>query len=298
LHYSGAAGETGNGAFTFDGRWLVTALGSRVAFWPLRMPWPRVLRVGADRPVAFSPDSKRIVSCGSNNTATRVYPLTPSAPAAREIRSDTGDSVGCYGLAIEPSGGHVLFAVPGWALLLAPLDGGVSEALVRVSPTEAIQPVAVDATGRWAATAACYSPDPKDRLCHGDRPTDGHGTGLPVARREGGRPWSGGVVSLRFVANGRLISAGFAGLYSWVPETGANELLHPTPCGPMDGSVDGRWLVVGCKAAGPATGAAVGEAAVRPPFDLLVIDSSTGERRKIDSHAATYGRLPSAPPAR
>jgi WD40 repeat protein len=286
LHYSGAAGETGNGAFTFDGRWLMTALGSRVAFWPLRMPWPRVLRVGAGGPVAFSPDSKRIVSCGSNNTATRVYPLTPNAPSAREIRSDTGDSFGCYGLAIEPSGNHVLFAVPAWALLLAPLDGGVSEALVRVSPTEAIQPVAADGAGRWAATAACYSPDPKDRVCHVIDRRTGTARAFPLPGARADDPWSGGVWSLRFVANGRLISSGLAGLYSWDPETGANEVLRPTPCGAMDGSADGRRIVVGCKSAGLPTGAALGGAAGQPPFDLLVIDARTGDRRKIDSHGS------------
>ena len=65
LRKSEVTGDSGWGAFLPDGRWLATALGSRVAFWPLRVPWPRVIRVGSSSKVVFTPDSRQLVSCGS-----------------------------------------------------------------------------------------------------------------------------------------------------------------------------------------------------------------------------------------
>jgi WD40 repeat protein len=287
LHKGEASLGGGNGAFTSDGQWLVTALSNKVAFWPLRMPWPRVLRAGAGglMAVAFAPDSKRIVSCGA--TATTVYPLTPDAPAARPIRSDTGGGFTCYGLAMEPDGRHLLLAATGWALLRAQLDGGRPAALVRVPPTESIQAVALDAAGRWAATTAVYAPDPNDRVLHVVDRRTGEARAFRLPASTGAEAGSGGVWSLRFVASGRLISAGMAGLYSWDLETGTNECLHSTPCGPTDGSADGRWLVVACKGGEPATVAsASGKEAYEPPFDLLLVDSSTSQQRKIDTHGS------------
>jgi WD40 repeat protein len=291
LHKSEVAGDAGNGAFTSDGRWLVTALQFKVAFWPLQMPWPRVLRVGGT--VAFTPDSKRIVSCGD---PTRVYPLTPDAPAARPITFE-GRAPVCYGLAMEPAGRHVLLAAPVLALLLAPLDGGEPQALVRVPPTESICAAALDAAGRWAATAACYAPDPKDRVLHVVDRRTGNARAFPLPGSTGAEAWSGNVLGLHFVADGRLISAGTAGLYRWDPETGTNESLHLTLCGPMDGSIDGRWLVVGCKGAEPATDAGSGRAkeAPQPPYGLLVIDSSTGDWKKIDSHGSDIWSVTMSP---
>jgi WD40 repeat protein len=288
LRKSEVTGDTGWGAFLPDGRWLATALGSRVAFWPLRVPWPRVIRVGSSSDVAFTPDSRQLVSCGV--LETRIYPVTPDAPAARPIRWQ-GDFT-CYGLAMDPSGGHVLLAAAARALLLTPLDGGEALPLVRVPPTESITAVASDAKGRWAATAAVYAPDVRDRVLHVVDLRTGDARTFPLPGAEGEHASSGGVAALAFASEGRLLSAGLAGLRRWDPETGRNEVLHPPPCGPMATSADGRRIVVGCKAERPAPGAGAASDELRqPPFELLLIDTSTGERRRIGTHGTDIGSL-------
>jgi eukaryotic-like serine/threonine-protein kinase len=296
LHKSEVTGENGNGAFLQDGRWLVTALNTKVAFWPLQMPWPRVLRRAdpGSSAVVFTPDSKQIVSCGA--TASLVYPLTLDAPPARPIGPNSG-SFTCYGVAMEPAGSHVLFAATTWAVFLAPLDGGEAQALLRVPSTESICPVAFDAAGRWVATAACYAPEVKDRLLHViDRRTGvARAFPLPAARE---RPDSYGVNSLRFVAGGRLMAAGDAGLRIWDPETGEQEVLNANSCWPMDASADGRRVAVTCAAASPEKPAEPTKAgAVAPPLssDLLVFDLTTKAHRKIESHGRDVQALALSP---
>ena len=121
--------------------------------------------------------------------------------------------------------------------------------------------MALDAEGRWAATAAVYAPDVRDRLLHVVDRRTGDARAFPLPGAEGEHASSGGVAALAFASEGRLLSAGDAGLRRWDPETGQNEVLHPSPCGPMAASADGRRIVAGCKAGGlgPSGGAGVPE---------------------------------------
>lgn len=163
MHKSEIRDEAGGGTFLAGGRWLVTALSSGVAFWPLPMPWPRVIRkVGSGVCIAFTPDSRQVVACGT--TATMAFPLVPDAPPAHPLGPRAGFT--CYGVAMEPAGDHVLLAATTQALVRAPVDGGPSQDLVRVPPTESICGAAADPAGRWAAMAACYAPDVKERRLH------------------------------------------------------------------------------------------------------------------------------------
>jgi len=294
LRKSEVVGDAGSGTFTGDGRWLVTALNTKAAFWPLEMPWPRVIRVGSTPRVAFTADSRQIVSCG--NDATGVYPLTPDAPPARPI--SWGPGFTCYGLAIDPTGPRVLLAATAAALLLAPLDGRPAEPLVRVPPTESICTVTADAGGRWAATAACYSPDPANRLLHVVDRRSGTAKAFPLPGSAGEAAYRGAVSGLRFVADGRLMAASTAGLHLWNVETGANEVLHRAPCGPMAASGDGRRVVVGCNPDEPGRDAEAGikrDVYPEPPFDLQLIDTTTGERRTIESHGRDIAAIAVSP---
>jgi WD40 repeat protein len=283
LHKSEVAGDLGGGTFTEDGRWLVTALLDRVASWPLPMPWPRVIRFGPSPKAVFTPDSTRIAVCG--NLASGIYPVTPDAPPAQPITWQQSGLFTCYGVAVEPSGGHVLLADTGYGPLIAPIEGGEAQALVRVLAP--INAVAFDPAGRWAATAACYSPDPANRALHVVDRRTGAARAFPLPGAAGESAWNGSVASLRFVAGGKLLSASTAGLYRWDPATGANERLLATPCFHMDASADGRTVVVACKPDAPAAGAGAVEVTrgfFDPPFVLLVIDLPTGQRRELASH--------------
>ena len=297
LRKSEVTGDAGGGAFLPDGRWLVTALMSKVAFWPLNMPWPRVIhgRESGLYGIVFTPDSRQLVSCGT--LATRVYPVAPDAPAAHPITSSSGPFT-CYGLAMEATGNHVLLAATAHALLLAPLDGAEPQALVRVPPTESIMAVALDAAGRWAVTAVNYAPDPEDRVLHVIDRRTGTARVFTVPGSAAESAWAGSVTSLRFVPDGRLMATSTAGLYLWNVETGAREVLHPAPCGPMDASADGRLVAVGCKGDQPGSGAGGGRAheeSPQPPYELLVIDASTGERRRIETHGTDIVSLAVSP---
>ena len=108
--------DPGNAVFLDGGRWLATAFTATVAFWPLEMPWARVLRGPASASVIFTSDSKQIVACGTD--VTLVYPVEPTAPGRRPITFESGFT--CYGAAMDPSGASVLLAAPVKAVLLAP----------------------------------------------------------------------------------------------------------------------------------------------------------------------------------
>jgi WD40 repeat protein len=103
---------------------------------------------------------------------------------------------------------------------------------------------------------------------------------------------------LRFVSGGRLMAAGDAGLRSWDPETGAQEVLNATSCWPMDASADGRRVVAACVAGGPGKPAEPTKAgAIAPPplSELLVLDLATKAHQKIESHGRDIATLALGP---
>ena len=119
-------------------------------------------------------------------SSSRAEPANSHLPGDARRARGPSDPVAtrdftCYGLAMDPSGGHVLLAATTRALLLAPLDGGEALPLVRVPPTESITAVALDASGPLGGDggrvrARCEGPPAARR-----RPADGRGAGLPVA---------------------------------------------------------------------------------------------------------------------
>ncbi len=288
----GLVGDSGNAEFLPDGRWLVGSTGDGLAFWPAGLRWPRVLRgrgwgIGK---VGFSPDSRLLVSCGGDGAG--VWPLTPEGGRAHPISFESFYT--CYGIAMDPGDDEVLVAATARAAFLAPLDGGAPRTLVRVPPRESICAVALDGRRWWAATAACYAPQVKDRLLHViDRQT-GEVRAFPLPGAEGEDARSGSVEALRFVSGGRLLSSGTAGLRRWDPETGRNEVLHPSSCGPMDASADGRWVAVACKPVEPGKLAQAAELAL-PPLRLQLLDVATGASRSIESHGTDIRSLAISP---
>jgi WD40 repeat protein len=295
LHKSEVAGGSGNGVFTGDAGWLATSFGTKVALWPLNLPWPRLVR-GSERSgfagAAFTPDARQMVSCGS---AARLRPVVPDAAPERPIGPP---DFPCAGVAMDPAGQGVLLLNAMGALWLAPLDGGPADALLTLPFRQYFGAQAADAVGRWAVAGVGQAPDPKDRVLHVvDRRTRAT-KAFPLPESAGENGFEGGVVSLRFAADGRLFAVGHAGLHRWNVETGANEALHRGPCGPMEATPDGRRIVVGCN--GDEPGAEAGgpqgrKAVAEPPYDLLVIDAATGERRRIGTHGRDFVAIAVAP---
>jgi len=283
-------GEVGNAEFVPEGRWLASPTGDGVAFWPVDARWPRVLAGHASRvmEVGFSPDSRLLASCGTDGA--RVWPLTQEAGQVHPILFESGYT--CYGIAMDPLGGQVLVAATALAAFLAPLDGGAPRTLVRVPPRESIGAVALDAKGQWAATAAAYAPEAKDRLLHVIDRRTGEVRAFPLPESEGENPRSGAVAALRFVRGERLLSAGVGGLRRWDPETGHNEVLHPSRCGPMDASADGRWLAAACK---PLESGKPVPSSSDPPFGLLLLDLATGAPKNIEGHGTDISSLAISP---
>jgi len=269
-------GNLGETLFLGDGQWLASILDGAVAFWPIGLPWPRVLRghAAAIVAIAFTPDSQRLVSCA--NDGARVWPLNPRAGAARVITYERPYT--CYGIAPDAEGKRALVAATGSAGFVAALDGREeATTLVSVPPTESIRSAALDPDGRWAAVAAVSSIRVSDRRLHlVDRETrEVREFALPGAIGEA--PASGGVYALRFVGGDRLLSVGDGGLLSWSLETGRIETLDSSGCGTMDTSADGRRVVVGCLKAAPEGGQA-------PSSEIFLLDLETSQRRPVSGH--------------
>ena len=272
------AGDVGDAVFLGDGGWVASAAGGTVALWPATLPWPRVLRGHASPilEIAFTPDATRLVSCGGDGA--RVWPLLPGRGRQRLIEYER--PYACNSVSIDAAGNEVLIAAPAEAGLLASLEGGPPEALVRVPPSASIRSTALDPGGRWAAVATVLAPDVEDRRLHlVDRRT-GRTLSYPLPGATAGSPDSGGVYALRFLDAERLLSAGDAGLLSWVPKTGAVRPIHTSGCGTMDASEDGSRLAVGCLTAAPAEAGP----ARRRSSEVFVLDTETGAQRPIRTH--------------
>jgi len=269
-------GNLGETLFLGDGQWLASIVDRAVAFWPIGLPWPRVLRGHASAAVeiAFTPDSQRLVSCA--NDGARVWPLNPQAGTARIL--DYEGPYTCYGIAPDAEGARALVAATGSAGFLAALDGqGEAQTLVRIPPTESIRSAALDPDGRWAAVAAVSSIHARNRRLHlVDRRTrEVREFALPGANEES--PASGGVYALRFVGGDRLLSVGDGGLLSWDLETGRVETLDRSGCGTMDASAGGRHVVVGCVKTARESGQT-------PSSEIFLLDLETSQRRPVSGH--------------
>jgi WD40 repeat protein len=271
--------DSGNAVFLGKGRQLASANVSNVAFWPVAMPWPRVLRGHASSVVGvgFAPESTQLVSCATDGV--RVWPMSPEAPPLHSITFESGYS--CYGIAPDPADGQVLIAATAVAGLLAPLRGGQARVLVRVQRNASIEGVALDASGRWAALSAGYSADPKDRLLHIVDRSTGAVRAFPLPGATTGDSFSGGVASLRFAAKDRLIAAGSGGLRAWDVTTGESRVLHPSGyCLQLDAGADGRYVVTACL----PQGVEFNLGTLGSGGQLFVVDLQTSVPSRIDSH--------------
>ena len=81
------AGATKQAIFDPRGNWLAVPNFESLTFWAVSQPWVRVLRGHTDavNQLRFTPDSRELVSCASDNA--RRWPLDPAAREASVIEN-------------------------------------------------------------------------------------------------------------------------------------------------------------------------------------------------------------------
>ncbi len=276
--------------FDPGGSWLAVAHQDSVAFWAIAQPWPRILagQGEAVKRLRFTSDSRRLLSCARENLS--VWPLDPAVAPAR-TRLSHGS---CYGLASTPDGRQVLWSALG--LHLTPIEGPPTDRVLEQESRDKQEArdnvmacTAVDASGRWGATASFYtSPSLRKKIRIWDLVTGRavrEWAQAPEGEPDDGLRWLAGEAA--FLADGRLIVGQAGGVRLLDPRTGASEWLWrlpPTDVGGIAVSADGRHAV-----------AVRQPQAVAGKFDLageiVVLDLGKGSPRSIASHGSKFASL-------
>ena len=270
------------------GGWLAVT-GGDVTLWAVAQPWVRVL-TGHRQTVyqlAFTPDSKWLVSCANDNA--RRWPLDPAAGEAAPI-SDLG-TPWCYGIAVSPDGTQVLRGFGG--VKLVPLQGAGGKWLVTEKwPTDfTYNAVAFDVSGRRAAAAIGFSRPPARKLL---RVWELPGATLKhewplLPPGEPDTPYGFTVDRMAFASDGRLLVGGPGGIRRFDVDSGASEWLwrlDAATTANIATSRDGRLLAA---AAIPIPGEQAtggrGGAALNPKWaGTFRFDLAGGPPRQIHSH--------------
>jgi WD40 repeat protein len=207
------------------------------------------------------------------------------APARTRLSHEEG----CGGLALTPDGRQVLWSAV--RVHLTPVEGPPTADLVleQGSRDDLMPCTAVDASGRWGATASLYtSRSLKKKIRIWDLVTGRtvrEWAQAPEGEPDDGLRWLAGEVA--FLADGRLIVGQAGGVRLLDPRTGASEWLWKVP--PADAAV----VVVSPDARRAAM--VRQPQAVAGKFDLVgeivVLDLGNGGRRSIGSHGSKFASL-------
>jgi WD40 repeat protein len=266
------------GSFDTSGQWLVSSNQYTVAFWPASSPWKRVLPgYSSGWGVAFSPDSRWLVSCPTG-AAARVWPLRPADGPARSLLPPEP----CFGVAIHPAGTHVLVGTTEGKVLLHPIgEGQPRELHTGWEGTVGTPGVAFDAQGRRAAacpyTAGGGLRDPNARVLRVWDLESGRGRTFSLAHLTGAA-WEG-CDSVRFAPDGSLYLAAQGGVTRLVlprdPSGAASaETVYAAAGTGLDLSRDGGLLLV----------LATQDADAYRYEDLLLFDLAARTSRRITTH--------------
>ena len=220
------------------GRIAVVPLdGSRLTFWPVPARWPSVVDWGKGYPrFAFSPDSRWLATAtGFADRQVRLWPLPGTGSS--EIRTfglppDPASS-GIYDMAFDPRGRYLIVSTyPGDNTWIVPLDGSPLRRLSKDSSDTRLSLFAFSPTGRYVARAADYGRGPKTLRLWDVEAGVPHVFDSPVPQPLPGstpRPptgWEGTILSLAFLDDSTLYTAGDGGVRRWNLETGAHVLVE------------------------------------------------------------------------
>ena len=207
---------------------------SRLTFWPLPARWPSI----ADgykqimRPLAFSPDSRWLATSWADGRL-RLWPLPGTG--STEVRVLGTPSLGLWSsLQFDPKGRYLFAAGIADNAWIVPLDGSLARKLEAHSKDPLLillSGAAVSPTGRRVASAFTYGKGSKTlrvwdvetgavRLF--DLPEPSWPPGSPPRAPTG---YEAGVVSLAFLDDSTLYTAGHGGIRRWNLEAGEHELV-------------------------------------------------------------------------
>ena len=218
-----------------NGRWLATAQMPGLSLWPLSRDYPWVIRAHTNSVsrVVFGPDGKWLAS-GSESGMVRLTPLAGEVPETTSFVYDGSAYV--RGLAASPDGRMLLVGREYLGAVLVPLDGGPPADLGALIHADG---VAFSPDGRFAAVSG-WEEDSEGRLHVFTTDTLEEVADIDTVdtatRRNG------------FLPDGRVLSAGVAGLRVSDPATGDSEVLFDGFCTMFAASADGRRIAVVARA--------------------------------------------------
>jgi DNA-binding winged helix-turn-helix (wHTH) protein/WD40 repeat protein len=260
------------------GAWLTVLNHETATFWAIHQPWPRVLRgpTGNVFQIAFTANSRNVVSCAYDGL--HVWPLDPASGSGhRRISKDKL----CYTTALSPDGRELVWGANGVRRTTI-ADGQERSVLSPLSGegevNEVTNGVAIDRSGRRAATATSYSRPPAHKYLRiWDWPSGRLLKEFPLTPSgEAEDLWAWGAYALAFDASGRVLVAGWGGIRRFDAETGTSEWIRRLPrdsLATMAATAD-AGLLFACE--GPVSPTRLGRG--------LLVDLTTGQARSIASH--------------
>ncbi|HEX6901636.1 MAG TPA: winged helix-turn-helix domain-containing protein [Thermoanaerobaculia bacterium] len=245
-------------AFHPANRWLAAAYTHSIALWPLSRPYARILREPGSKlmALAFAPDGGWLASA-SQAGDIRLWPLAGAA-AGRALFSEEDRP---RGLSADPAGRYVAAGFISGKVRLLPLGTGPVRVLDGFGG--GVWPVAVGPGGRLVAAGGS---SPWESVI---RVWDLETGKVRILDAGDGRRLMG----LQFLSDGRLASAGEAGLRLWRLADGSSRLLREGFVWSIAGSRDGRYLL-----------SAGGEVGVRG--EAILFDLVSGRSRRLASHGS------------
>jgi WD40 repeat protein len=272
------------GAYTFrwspafhpDDHWLMASTGEEHILWLLSDKEAHVLPLPSPYPdyLFFSPASDRLLG------GMGLWPLSPEAGGSRQIRYQ--------GVAISPDGRCVATCNFG----VVRLDCGPDERRVLVEDGRSWAAVAFAPDGRSLAIATFeYKLSPDELVIQVIDLESGlvvHDIAISKQPQSTDQR-DGRADQLVFTPDGHLLSAGWNGVRRWDLDAGTDQWLFEWKNALMSLSDDGRLLLVGGYSMGTVVHAA---------DELRLLDLSTGDSRRIESHGNQVAKFAIDPEGR
>jgi WD40 repeat protein len=247
-----------------------------VSFWPVGLPYMRVLAGHTQGPVSslsFTADSRHLVSCARDGL--RVWPLRPGEGTQQRI-----GEYQCYGGGVSPSGDTIALAAVWDGLFVAPATTRPARRLLAPEPKTFFEQAAFDADGRRVATVETHIDDLNEHVVREVQLDSGVVRTLRYRDRAGAPPVE--APTLGFMWDGRLLVGGNDGVFLREPQAEKAAVILSTPGKQTVIAVtpDGRWLaaLVGQSSGQTAQGVGGGE--------VVVFDLRKGTRWAASNHGA------------